>query len=161
MRLYLVRHGIAEDHHPLSDAQRALTPRGRLKMAEAAKGLIKIKVRPDLILTSPLRRAMETASILADGLGGIRIEQLRELGQGPYQPADIVEAIRPYNELKEIALVGHQPGLGELAAFMLTGSGSGCEIEFKKGSVVCLDRPSGSERCVLAWSLPPRVLRSL
>ncbi len=161
MRLYLVRHGIAEDHHPLSDAQRALTPRGRLKMAEVAKGLSKIKVRPDLILTSPLRRAMETASILADGLGGIRIEQLRELGQGPYQPADIVEAIRPYNELKEVALVGHQPGLGELAAFMLTWSSSGCEIEFKKGSVVCLDRLPGNDRCVLAWSLPPRILRSL
>lgn len=163
MRLYLVRHALAEDHNAAGDAQRALTPKGRLRMAEEAKGLRDLKVQPEIILTSPLRRALETATILAEELGGIRLEQLRELGAGPYGPADILAALRPYNNLKEIALVGHQPGLGELASFMLTGSTSDCRIDLKKGAVVCLEEvPSqGQDRFVLIWSLPPKVLRSL
>jgi phosphohistidine phosphatase len=162
MRLYLVRHGIAEAHHPVGDAERALTPKGRIKMAEQAKGLRKIKFQPDIILTSPLRRALETATIIGDELG-IKLEQLLELGQGSYPPADILAALNPYEQLKEIALVGHQPGLGELAAFMLTGSTSGCDIEFKKGGVVCLEQLTGEvqDRYALIWSMPPKALRSL
>ncbi len=162
MRLYLVRHGIAEDHHPISDAQRALTPKGRARMAEQARGLGKMRFRPDIILTSPLRRALETATIIGGELG-IKVEQLPELGQGPFMPADVLAALHPYEGLKEIALVGHQPGLGELAAFMLTGSASGCDIEFKKGAVACLEQLSGDmqDRYALIWSMPPKALRSL
>jgi phosphohistidine phosphatase len=163
MRLYLVRHGLAEEHNPTGDAERALTPKGRLRMAEQAKGLRDLKVRPEIILTSPLRRARETATIIAEALGGIRLEDLPELGQGAYGPADILTALHPYDQLKEIALVGHLPGLGELASFMLTGSTSECQIELKKGGVVCLDHFDGGQqdRFVLIWSLPPKVLRSL
>ncbi len=163
MRIYLVRHALAEDHNPAGDAERTLTPKGRLRMAAAAKGLRDLKVRPDLIVTSPLRRALETAAILAEELGGIRLEELRELGAGPYAPADILAALVPYHNLKELALVGHQPGLGELASFMLTGSPSNCRIEFKKGAVACLEHAPdlGQDRYTLIWSLPPKVLRSL
>jgi phosphohistidine phosphatase len=163
MRLYLVRHGLAEDHNPAGDAERALTPKGRLRIAEEAKGLRDLKVQPDIILTSPMRRALETATIIAEELGGTRVEQLRELGAGPYGPADILAALGLYNNLKEIALVGHQPWLGELASFMLTGSTSDCQIELKKGAVVCLEHvpDQGQDRYLLIWSLPPKVLRSL
>ncbi len=163
MKLYLVRHALAEDHNPAGDAERTLTPKGRLRMAAATKGLRDLKVRPDIILTSPMRRALETATILAEELGGIRLEELRELGAGPYGPADILAALAPYTNLKEVALVGHQPGLGELAAFMLTGSTANCSIELKKGAVVCVEEASdqGQNRYTLIWALPPKVLRSL
>ena len=140
MRLYLVRHALAEDHNPAGDAERALTPKGRLRMAEEAKGLRDLKVRPEIILTSPLRRALETATIVAEESGGIRVELLHELGPGPHGPADVLAALQPYNNLKEIALVGHLPALGELASFMLTGSTSDCQIELKKGAVACLEQ---------------------
>jgi phosphohistidine phosphatase len=163
MRLYLVRHGIAEDHHPASDAERALTPKGRLNLAEEAKGLRKAKFRPEIILTSPLRRALETAAIIAEGLGGIKVEQMQELGLGPHLPADIIAAIQRYSQLREIALVGHQPRLGELAAFLLTGETGGCEIEVKKGAVLCFEQSVGHapDRYTLLWSMPPKLLRSL
>src|SRR5215472_2704577 len=132
MRLYLIRHGAAEEHNPAGDGERALTPKGRLRMAEEAKGLRDLKVRPEIILTSPLRRALETATIIAQELGGIRLEQMGELGPG-FGPADILAALRVFENLREVALVGHQPGLGEMASFMLTGSTSDCEIEFRKG----------------------------
>ena len=163
MRLYLVRHATAETQGAAGDAERALTPKGRLRMAEAAKGLRDLKVLPEIILTSPIRRAKETATILAQELGGIRLEELPELGAGFSGPADVLAALAPYQNLKEIVLVGHQPGLGELASYLLTGSISGCEIEFKKGAVAFFDQESrgGQDRYVLIWSLPPRVLRSL
>lgn len=161
MRLYLLRHALAEDHNAAGDAERTLTPKGRLRMAQGAKGLRDLKVNPEIILTSPMRRALETATILAEELGGIRVEELRELGAGPYGPPDILAALRPYSNLKEIALVGHQPGLGELASFLLTGSTSDCQIELKKGAAVCLEQAAGQERYMLIWSLPPKVLRSL
>ena len=150
---------MAEDNNPAGDAERALTPKGRLRMAEEAKGLRDLRVRPEIILTSPLRRALETATIVAEELGGLRVELLNELGPGSHGPADVLAALQPYDNLKEIALVGHLPAMGELASFMLTGSTSDCQIEFKKGAVACLER--GQERYVLIWLMPPKVLRSL
>ena len=161
MRLYLVRHAVAESQVPSGDADRALTPKGRLQMAKAAKGLRNLKVHPELILSSPVRRALETATVIADELGGIRLELLSELAAGFSGPAEVLAALEPYEKLEQIALVGHQPGLGELVSFMLTGSISSCTINFKKGGVACLERDPGQERFTLIWSLPPRVLRSL
>jgi phosphohistidine phosphatase len=162
MRVYLVRHGVAEDQNPEGDSERALTPKGRMRMAQQAKGLRDLKVRPDVILTSPMKRAMETAAIIAQELGGIRLEQLLELGRAGCEPADILAALSPYKDLNEIVLVGHQPGLGELASFMLTRTSSQSEIEFKKGGVACLEASDeGEDSFVLIWSLPPKVLRSL
>lgn len=163
MRVYLVRHGLAEDHNPAGDVERALTPRGKLRMAEEATGLRKLRVRPELILTSPLRRALESATILAQELGGIRVELLSELGQSPYSPAGILAALGPYANLKDIALVGHLPGLAELASFMLTGAADGCRIEVKKGAVLCLEQgPQENQgRFALNWLLTPRALRSM
>ncbi len=76
MRLYLIRHAMAEDNNPAGDAERALTPKGRLRMAEEAKGLREFRVRPEIILTSPLRQALETATIVAEELGGLRVERV-------------------------------------------------------------------------------------
>lgn len=132
-------------------------------MAEQAKGLRDLKVQPEVILSSPMRRALETATIIADELGCIKLEQLPELAQAFSGPTEILAALRPYKNLKEIMLVGHQPGLGELASFMLTGSINDCEVEFKKGGVTCLEQgsPHNPDRYVLIWSMPPKVLRSL
>ena len=163
MRVYLVRHGIAEPHGATEDADRALTPKGKLRMAEEAKGLRDLKINPEVILTSPLRRAMETATIIAEQLGAIKLEQLSELAQGFSGPTEVLAALRPYESLKEVLLVGHQPSLGEMASFMLTGSMNGCAIEFKKGGVICLDQVSlqNPDRYILIWSMPPKVLRAL
>ncbi len=132
-------------------------------MAQATKGLRDLKVQPEVILTSPIRRAVETATIIADELGGIKMEQISELGQGFSGPTEVLAALRPYKNLKEIVLVGHQPGLGELASFMLTGSIDACTIDFKKGGAVCLEQgsPNNPDLYTLIWSMPPGVLRSL
>ncbi len=162
MKLYLVRHATAEDSNPgLDDKDRALTEEGRTKMARAAGGLRKLKVRPALILTSPLRRAHETAEILASGLTGVSVEVMPELAPGSDSSA-IVHALRPYARHKgDLALVGHQPGLGNLASFLMTGSDKRCEFDFKKGGVACLEAEfsDNAVRCTLEWFTTPKLLR--
>ena len=179
MKLYLVRHAIAEERSATADAgrasavkakgkpatpdaERALTPQGKAKMVRAAQGLRKIKVRPDAILTSPLRRARETAEILADGLGGIKIEVLEELAPGT-ELFSVVAALRRYQSLRAIAVVGHQPDLGYLASFLVAGSPNACNLNFRKGSVACLecDLADDAMSCGLLWLMPPKLLRSL
>lgn len=161
MKLYLVRHATAEDPNPaIDDKDRALTDGGKTKMIRAVEGLRKLKIRPLLILTSPLKRAHETAEILASGLAGIRVELMPELAPGVDSPT-ILEALRPHARHKSVALVGHQPGLGHLASFLLTGSERRCDLDFKKGGVACLEAEFSDNpiSCVLDWFAPPKLLR--
>ena len=72
MQLYLLRHGISGQHgdpHYPNDDERPLTKKGRKKIAEEVAGLQDLGVNPDLILSSPLARAKETAEIVAEGQG--------------------------------------------------------------------------------------------
>src|SRR5437588_3868772 len=111
MKLYLVRHGIAESNSIAKpDAERALTPEGKSKMERIAKGLAHANVSIDLILTSPLVRARETAEILARGLGGIELKMLPELASGA-TATKVAQAIRRYAKVNALALVGHEPDL--------------------------------------------------
>ncbi|MEO8681890.1 MAG: hypothetical protein ABI665_22780, partial [Vicinamibacterales bacterium] len=130
--------------------------------ATSVHGLATIGVTIDLVLTSPLVRARETAMLLASNLRARKppVEELDALAPGG-RPAAIVEAItRHAKRHRRLALVGHEPDLGELAARLLGARGS---IEFKKGAVCAIDvnaaTPGGPG--TLRWLLPPRVLRGL
>jgi phosphohistidine phosphatase len=163
MKLYLVRHAIAETGSlTTEDSERGLTEAGKTKMARAAQGLRKMKVRPDVILTSPLRRAHETAQILAAEMPGADIEVLAELAPGA-KPASVVAALRPYSARKALALVGHQPDLSYLASFLLTGSQTRLDMDFKKGAVACFQAEFSEDpaHCTLEWFVTPKLLRSL
>jgi len=162
MELYLVRHAIAEDRADAGDDERALTEAGRAKMIRATQGLRKLKVRPDLILTSPLRRACETAEILAQGLNRPKVEVSAELSPAA-DLKTVAPALRPHARLKAVMLVGHQPGLSELASLLLTGSERRLYVDFKKGGVACIEAELAEDatRCILRWLTTPKLLRSL
>lgn len=163
MKLYLLRHAIAEARSESgADEDRALTPKGRARMMRAAEGLKKMKLRPEAILTSPLRRARETAEIVARGLEGVPIETMPELA--PVKDSgSVVAALRARDNAKELVLVGHQPGLGNLASLLLTGSPNRLPLDLKKGGAACLELElaDGAPRCLLKWLVTPRLLRSL
>jgi phosphohistidine phosphatase len=160
MKLYLVRHAIAEKAAAGSDDDRALTEVGKEKMAQVVVGLRKLKIFPPLILTSPLRRARETAEILAEGLGGT-MEVVKELAPGS-SPAATIAVVGRHMRLAGLVMVGHQPDLGRLASHLLTGTDR-FELEFKKGGVACLEVETGGSALHgrLLWLVPPRILRSL
>lgn len=163
IELYLVRHAIAAERGPRfpDDGLRPLTPLGRKRFREAVLGLAAFDVTIDLVLTSPLVRARETALLLADGLRPRpSVQNLDALAPGG-KPAAVVEAVaRHAKRHRRLALVGHEPDLGELAARLLGARGL---VEFKKGAVCAIDvdgaMPGGPG--TLRWLLPPRALRTL
>lgn len=161
VRLYLMRHGIAEDGRPgQSDADRALTEEGRKRVAEIAAGLRRIEVRPDGILASPLLRAQQTAAIVGEVLAPkLRVETLRALA---FEDArEVLAELVGYIGHRDLMLVGHQPSMGELASQLLTGSPLKVQMPFKKGAVACIEISSIPPRGPgeLSWFATPKVLR--
>ena len=160
--LYLIRHGLAEDRGDAwpDDAKRPLTEDGMARMRKAARGLARLGVTIDIVLTSPLVRARQTAEIVAAGLDPrpslVHADALAPEGGFAAVLAELVKHARK----TRIALVGHEPNIGELAARLL---GSRHAIEFKKGAVCRIDvealPPSGPGD--LRWLLTPKVLRAI
>ena len=160
--LYLVRHGLAEERGELwpDDSKRPLTEEGMSSMRKAARGLARLGVSLDVVLTSPLVRARQTAEIVAGGLEPrpplVNVDSLAPDGNYAAVVADLEKQARK----TRIALVGHEPAIGDLAARLI---GSRHPIEFKKGAVCRIDvdaiPPGGPGD--LRWLLPPKILRSL
>ncbi len=160
--LYLVRHAIAaerSDKWP-DDAERPLTHEGRARMRRIVKGLRELDVTIDVVLTSPLARAVQTAEILTAGLDSRpELLTLPLLAPGT-APARIAEALAPHTKARGLALVGHEPGIGELAAWLL---GARAPLPFKKGGICRIDAPEWppQRQGVLVWFGTPRMLRAL
>ena len=162
IELYLIRHGVAEEHGDAwpDDTKRPLTGEGMSRLRKAARGLARIGVSLDVALTSPLVRARQTANIVAAGLSPrpsiVTVDSLAPGGSFVAIVADLEKHARK----ARIALVGHEPGLGELAARLI---GSRHPIEFKKGAVCRIDLdeipPTGPGH--LRWMLTPKILRRL
>jgi phosphohistidine phosphatase len=159
--LYLVRHAVAEeraDKWP-DDTKRPLTAEGSARMKKAARGLERLGVTLDVILSSPLVRARQTAEILSARLDGhppiVNSEALAPGGTYAALVADLEKQSRK----TRIALVGHEPAMGELAARLI---GARRAIDLKKGAIVRIDvdalPPTGGD---LRWLLTTRVLKAI
>src|SRR5215210_2214995 len=138
MELYIIRHAIAQplgQKNDFLDEKRALTSEGRAALRKAAKGLRKLGVEFDFILTSPLVRAVETTEIIAQALGLSKkdVEQTETLAPGA-SPDELFAEIKRRAGAESIALVGHQPDLGNLISEIVAG-GEGLRVQLKKGSV--------------------------
>jgi phosphohistidine phosphatase len=164
MQLFLLRHAPAHPVDPAiveasgigaAEAARRLTPRGRRRFRAAVRGLRRLDVRFDRILCSPWARASETADLVAERLDGTRTTTERLVGP---PTEDLLEELRG----DRIAVIGHQPWLGELAGWLITDRRElGDRLEWKKGGLLWLEgepRPGGM-RVMGAWS--PKVLRRL
>lgn len=164
MKLYLFRHGTAtgESEPTLDDADPGLTEKSRARLSRAVSGLREMNVDPEVILTSPARRAKETTEILARGLGVVSVEEFVDLdSDGKFEP--LVQSFRHYLGLRSVALVGHERSLSQLASFFLTASPTGCRLALKKGSIAFLrgELSEDPPNCTLQWLLPLKVLRRL
>jgi phosphohistidine phosphatase len=162
--VYLMRHGIAADSGPgMNDAERALTEEGTNKTERVAQGLKRLGVKPEVILSSPLRRAEETAQVTAAVIAAdVTVEIYPPLSPG-YDPRDLLLGLRAYRRVSEILLVGHQPDLGELASHLLTGAARLAPLPFKKAAAAAIAVGSIPPRAVgsLLWFLTPMQLRAV
>ena len=159
-RLYLVRHGIAVPHGDpgFADDERPLTEQGEAHVRQVAKGLRRLKVKVDRIVTSPLPRAARTAQIIAEVLGLIDVLDADETLRADRDAPSIREWLtsRPEDRLM---IVGHNPSLSDLAGLLLTGAHPLPTIELRKGGVAAFaSGPDGGLR--LDWIARPRLLRT-
>jgi phosphohistidine phosphatase len=163
VHLYIVRHAIAAERGPSwpDDTRRPLTVEGIARMRKGARGLRELGVAIDVIVTSPLVRARQTADLLVEALRPKpKVVQLDALAPG-HTPQAVAKALAPLGKSHaSLALVGHEPGLGTLAAWLI---GSPAPLPFRKGGVARIDvktwPPSGHGQ--LIWFVTPKMLRKM
>jgi phosphohistidine phosphatase len=161
MKLLLVRHAAAVPRGTpgVPDDERPLTSDGKAEFRVAARGLVRITDRPDVLLTSPLPRARVTAEIVARAFE--RIEPRIEPGVAHDSVDGILAALKTHPPGGTVAVVGHEPALSRLIARLL-GVSVHDGLAFEKGGAALVDLPDGplaSGR--LIWFLEPRILRML
>ena len=158
LQIYLLRHGIAENAAPgQPDSGRALTTEGKEKLRRVIRRARAADVTLSLILSSPYRRALETAEIAAEALGySEQIVQTATL-LPEAAPREAWEEIRSHRQEKAVLLASHEPLMSSLAAFLLRSPA--LQVDMKKAALVRIDceslgrDPSGT----LKWMLTPGV----
>lgn len=164
-QLYIMRHGLAAAAGTAEyseDAKRPLTPEGKKKVLEISKGLKRLDVSLDWVVSSPLVRAVETAEIVAATLlteGQLGNSDTLSPGGSPEA---LITHLAKHPHRRRVLVVGHEPDLSGLAA-RLIGAGRQVNLAFKKGGCCLIQFEEFPPRTPgqLAWWLTPRLLRKL
>ena len=166
MQLLIIRHAVAEDKEAYAatgqdDSLRPLTKAGRKKMRAVAAGLRGIAPSVNVIATSPVVRAVETADIVAEAFKRPESHKIEALIPDR-APSQFVDWLHTIESPDVVAAVGHEPHLGRLISWLVSARKQSW-VELKKGGACLLDlgtAPSaGTAR--LLWALTPGQLRAL
>jgi phosphohistidine phosphatase len=159
--IYIVRHASAGQHlsNPEKDEKRPLDAEGIEQCGFIGRALAALNAQPDVIISSPLKRATQTASLVGNELG--------YEGKMPLEPALRPEAtfaefrrlLDKYSKHEAIMIVGHNPSITEFLARLITKSGSQALIEFKKGAVARVETVRNS--ATLNWLFTPKIARAI
>ncbi len=162
MLLYLIRHGIAVDRNDPNappEAERPLTPKGMQKTRSAALGFLELGAKPDVFLSSPYVRAVQTAEIFAEVVGFPTNKiRLSDALKPAANPAEVVKEIARIRA-KEIACFGHAPHV-DLAIAHLSAARAAF-TELKKAGIACFEHSAPQGRWTLRWLVSPKLLRDL
>lgn len=161
MQLYLLRHAIAEARSvDKADALRALTAAGRARFAKVVAGWSRLGLRFDVLYTSPWRRAQETAA-LVEAAQLAPVPQVLDCLAAPPGLAllrYLQELSQASSEVRHIALVGHEPWLSDLLAWLMLGRREApATLALKKGGLVGLRGPLRPGAMQLRACLPPKL----
>jgi len=162
LELYLIRHGVAaerSDDYP-DDSKRPLTNQGIAALKKEAKALVHLGVDFDQIISSPLVRTKQTAEVFAQALPSEPAVTLSDSLGPAGAPAAVFQELAKHMRKERIAIVGHEPNMGELAARLI---GARVPLEFKKGAICRIDFEVFPPKGVgsLRWFMPPRMLRQI
>jgi phosphohistidine phosphatase len=161
MILYFLRHANAGEHFasPKKDEKRALDKEGIEQCGYIGRALAALEVQIDVMVSSPLKRATQTASLVGNELGFEGKIQL-DAGLRPEAGlADFRKLLEKYSRQESIMVVGHNPNLSQFLGAIISDSGCEASVELKKGAVAKVEmrRSSGT----LQWCVTPKVLRTL
>lgn len=156
MKLFFLRHGAAADRETWTgdDFERPLTDDGRKRMAREAKGMAELEIEPDVILTSPLLRAKQTAEIVAERLRCATLFEDARLGPD-FDRERLSRILEERAGAGSILLVGHEPNFSETIGQLI----GGARLDLKKGGLAYVELSGpGSTGGELVWLLSPKVL---
>jgi phosphohistidine phosphatase len=171
MNLYLMRHGAAQDSSNTTDDpsvandhERPLTHKGAKRLRRAGRGLRRLEIPFDGILTSPVLRARQSAEIVAAALGlESHLEEIS--GLAPESTVELLLfGLARYHDREHLLMVGHEPLLSQtIGSLLCSGRGQELEIALRKGSLcrIEIDELPPSSPAVLHWLLTPKQLRLL
>jgi phosphohistidine phosphatase len=152
MQLYFLRHGEADwPGWTKPDDERPLTDFGKKEVRQVAKFLNRLKVKPDLIVTSPLPRALQTAEVAAEQLKTkLRQDEALEPGFGISELRTVLKRHRA----KVLMLVGHEPDFSSVISAL-----TGASIKLSKAGVALVDIDPEAQEGRLLWLFPPKFAR--
>lgn len=157
MKLYFIRHGLAghSSRWKGDDAIRPLTKKGKKRLTREGTGIDKLGIKPDVIITSPLLRACQTAEIVAKELNMTdKLVEDQRLAPG-FGVGKLSQIVRDHGKANSIVLVGHEPDFSTTISHLVGGG----EIICKKGSLVYVDLPNRTTmKGALVWLIPPKAL---
>ncbi|MCB0831956.1 MAG: phosphohistidine phosphatase SixA [Bacteroidetes bacterium] len=161
MNVFIMRHGVAEDigGKIRSDAARPLSPDGLKLVRDEARGLNRLGIHFNVILTSPLVRAKETAEVVAEVLDCKNRVHICDALSIPLSTADLMEEFKTFQDDYNVLLVGHQPDLGHLCGFFI--GNNRFNLSLKKGSLckISVDRLRPTPRGEVKWYMTSRQLK--
>jgi phosphohistidine phosphatase len=160
MIIYMVRHANAGQHlsNPKKDEKRPLDAAGIEQCGIVGRALAALNVQPDVIISSPLKRATQTASLIGNELG-YEGKLLLEAAMRPEASfADFRRMLDKYSKYEAI-MVGHNPSISEFLARMIAKSGCEAQVDFKKGAVARVETVRNS--ATLNWFFTPKIAREI
>jgi len=164
VHIYLLRHGIAEDGGPgMPDHDRALTDEGWKRLRKAAKAWQRLVPTPDVVLVSPLRRALQTAEVFAEAVGytgEVRVADALVPNGAPSVVLSMLEA-EALSQTGSVAVIGHEPHLGYLLGCLLTGHPRQ-SVPLKRGMLIGVETESSASMIgALRFALSQKVAGEL
>ena len=159
----MVRHAIAFEQDPArwpDDRLRPLTSQGEARFRTVARALARVTAGVDVVLASAYVRAWRTAEILAAEAGWPDPIACQPL-EADRSPSEMIDVLRTHARRTAVAVVGHEPHLGELISYLLTG-GNEVAVVMKKGGVAQLsfDGIPAPGTAIFRWLAPPKLLRA-
>jgi phosphohistidine phosphatase len=161
MIVYFLRHASAGKSmlNPKKDERRPLDEEGILQSRYVGRMLANLDVQVDQIISSPLKRARQTASLVANELAFEQPVQLEEALRPEAEFEQFQEMLARYKKHEAIMVVGHNPSFTEFLSKSISGGAGATHIDFKKGAVakVDLDGRNGT----MQWLVTPKIARTL
>ena len=160
MNLYILRHGIAVEHGAPgyeNDDERPLTSKGESKVRMIAKAMKALEISFDIILSSPLVRARETAEIVAEALKAKKRLELTDTLAPQETSKPLIDHLNEQGEVDDVLLVGHEPFLSRLISLLISGNSHG-SVLLKKGGFCKLSAAElkHGQCATLEWLLTPK-----
>jgi phosphohistidine phosphatase len=165
VNLYILRHAIAVEKLEWkgSDSDRPLTKEGTRKMKKAAKGIRRLDTKLDWILTSPYRRAYDTAKIVAKELKLKKRVKITQMLASDGDPKALIRHLRQhFRTWESVMIVGHEPYLGQLTGVLVAGHKEAGLQQDKGGISKLVAAPLSYEQCAhLEWFISSKILKKI